>query len=160
MIRKSSISGKEYSQMHITNEEVLNAWLKLSTAIHNGRMPLEMPFNELLICGILYRNQTGKETVKLTATDLCAETKMLKSQMNRTLNSLEKKGLILRTRSETDRRQVYINFQMDKADIYEREHERILVFVDRLLDKAGREHAEDIVRLFTLISNIAGEVIQ
>lgn len=146
--------------MHITNEEVLNAWLKLSTVIHNGRMPLEMPFNELLICGILYRNEKAEKPGEITATDLCAETKMLKSQMNRTLNSMEKKGLILRTRSEKDRRQVYIRFQMDKTDVYEKEHERILVFVDRLLDKVGREHTEDIVRLFTLISNIAGEVIQ
>ena len=85
---------------------------------------------------------------------------MLKSQMNRTLNSMEKKGLIFRTRSRQDRRQVYITFNMDQAEVYEREHDRILGYVEMLLDKVGRQRAEEIIGLFTLISDMADEVIK
>ena len=146
--------------MCVTSEDVLNSWLKLSTSISNERVAAAMPYNELLICGILYRNQKSARTVNITATDLCKETRMLKSQMNRTLNSMERKGLITRQRSTQDRRQVYITFCMDHAEIYEREHERILAFVDALLDKIGWWRADDIIKLLSLISETADEVIK
>ena len=146
--------------MNVSSDDVLNAWLRLTTTVNNVRMAGELPYNELLICGILYRNQNSGVPESLTATDLCSETRMLKSQMNRTLNSMEKKGLIFRTRSEQDRRQVYITFNMDQAEVYEREHDRILGYVEMLLDKVGRQRAEEIIGLFTLISDMADEVIQ
>ena len=146
--------------MNVSSDDVLNAWLRLTTTVNNVRMAGELPYNELLICGILYRNQKSSAPAYLTATDLCGETRMLKSQMNRTLNSMEKKGLIFRTRSRQDRRQVYITFNMDQAEVYEREHDRILGYVEMLLDKVGRQRAEEIIGLFTLISDMADEVIQ
>ena len=145
--------------MNISSDDVLNAWLRLTTTISNVRMAGELPYNELLICGILYRNQKSSAPESLTATDLCGETRMLKSQMNRTLNSMEKKGLIFRTRSAQDRRQVYITFNMEQAGVYEKEHARILNCVEELLDRVGRQRAGEIIQLFTLISDMADEVI-
>ena len=77
--------------MDISSEDVLNAWLRLTTTVNNVRLAGELPYYELLICGILYRNQKSGAPGSLTATELCGETRMLKSQMNRTLNSMEKK---------------------------------------------------------------------
>ena len=145
--------------MEATREEVLKGWLKLSMAINNERLVSGLPYNEFLICGILYRNQKSEKPEELTATDMCNATKILKSQMNRTLNSLEKKGLIERTRSEKDKRQVYVSFRMERADVYEKEHERLLNFVDELMDRIGWEHSEEIVKLFHLIAKMADEVI-
>ncbi len=71
------------------DERLLCAWLRLTTVISNERVVTAMPYNEALICNILDQEADG---VPLTATDLCEKTKMLKSQMNRTLNSMEKKG--------------------------------------------------------------------
>ena len=143
-----------------TSEEVLDAWLKLSTAICNERIVPDMPYNETLICRILYRNQQTSPEKRLTATDLCNETHMLKSLMNRTLNSMEEKGLIQRIRSQKDRRQVYVTMNMEQAGIYEQQHKKILDFVDTLLDKLGREKADQIIQLFTLISTTADEVLR
>lgn len=140
-------------------EEVLNAWLKLSTSICNERIVPDMPYNETLICRILYRNQEEHPEKQITATDLCNETHMLKSLMNRTLNCMEEKGLIFRHRSEKDRRQVLVSLNMEMVHIYERQHQKILDFVDTLLDKLGREKADEIIRIFTLISNTAEEVL-
>ena len=61
------------------NEVLLGAWLKISTAINNSRLVSEMSYNESLICNILYRNATEHPDVLLTATDLCAETKILRN---------------------------------------------------------------------------------
>ena len=145
--------------MHNINEKVLNAWLKLSTAICNERMVSELPYNESLICGILHKNATEHPENKITATELCEETKIQKSQMNRILNTLEEKGLIFRKRSEKDKRQVFVSMNMENADLYESQHKRVLGVVDAMLEKVGKEKAEEIVQLFTLISNKAKEVV-
>ena len=89
------------------NEALLKTWLRLSTSIINNRLVSEMSYNESLVCSILYPNT--KMGMYMTATELCHFTKMLKSQMNRTLNILEEKKLILRRRSDTDKRQVMIS---------------------------------------------------
>ena len=145
--------------MQNINEKVLSAWLKLSTAICNERIVSELPYNESLVCGILHENAVDHPEEKITATDLCEKTKMQKSLMNRTLNSLEEKGLIFRKRSEKDKRQVFVSMNMENAEVYERQHKNILRVVDEIVEKVGKEKADEIVSLFTLISNKAKEVI-
>ena len=145
--------------MQNINEKVLNAWLKLSTAICNERIVSELPYNESLVCGILHENAVEHPEEKITATDLCEKTNMQKSLMNRTLNSLEEKGLIFRKRSEKDKRQVFVSMNMENAEVYERQHKNILRVVDEIVEKVGKEKADEIVSLFTLISNKAKEVI-
>lgn len=145
--------------MQNINEKVLSAWLKLSTTICNERIVSELPFNESLICGILHRNALEHPERKITATELCERTNIQKSQMNRTLNSMEEKGLIFRKRSEKDKRQVFVSMNMENAEVYEQQHQNVLKYVDTLLEKVGKEKAEEIVQLFTLISNKAKEVM-
>ena len=72
------------------NEQILDAWIQLTTVIDNNRIVSEMPLNEALICRIL--SERGEKNI--TATYLCELTKMQKSQMNRTLTSMEEKGWI------------------------------------------------------------------
>ena len=145
--------------MQNINEKVLSAWLKLSTSICNERIVSELPYNESLVCGILHENAVDHPEEKITATDLCEKTNMQKSLMNRTLNSLEEKGLIFRKRSEKDKRQVFVSMNMENAEVYERQHKNILRVVDEIVEKVGKEKADEIVSLFTLISNKAKEVI-
>ena len=146
--------------MQNINEKILSAWLKLSTAISNESIVSDLPYNESLICGILHRNAIEKPEEKITATDLCEETNIQKSQMNRILNALEKKGLIFRKRSEKDKRQVYVSMNMENAEVYERQHKNILSVVDEIVEKVGKEKADEIIQLFTLISNKAKEVMK
>ena len=146
--------------MQNINEKVLNAWLKLSTSICNERIVSELPYNESLICGILHENATEHPEERMTSTDLCEKTNIQKSQMNRILNALEEKGLIFRKRSEKDKRQVFVSFNMENAEVYERQHKNILRVVDDIIEKVGKEKADEIVQLFTLISNKAKEVIK
>lgn len=141
------------------NEKVLNAWLRLSSSICNERIVSELPYNESLVCGILHENATENPEEKITATDLCEKTNIRKSQMNRILNTLEEKGLIRRIRSEKDKRQVFVSMNMDNAEVYERQHKKVLGVVDQIIEKVGKEKAEEIIQLFTLISNKAREVV-
>lgn len=145
--------------MQNINEKVLGAWLKLSTTICNERIVSELPYNETLICGILHRNAVENPDKPITATELCEKTNIQKSQMNRTLNSMEEKGLIIRKRSAKDKRQVFVSMNMENAAVYEKQHKKVLDIVDTVLEKVGKEKAEEIIQLFTLISKKAKEVV-
>jgi DNA-binding MarR family transcriptional regulator len=97
---------------------------------------------------------------ELTATDLCRSTRMLKSQMNRTLNSMEEKHVITRERSKTDKRNVYVRLDLSKISIYHDQHRKVLEIVDSIIEKLGTETADEAIRIFNLIADTAMEVIE
>jgi DNA-binding MarR family transcriptional regulator len=142
------------------NEVLLGAWLKISTAINNSRLVSEMSYNESLICNILYRNATENPDVLLTATDLCTETKILKSQMNRILTQLEEKNLITRERSTQDRRKVYVCLTNEQSNAYLKQHEQIIKLLDDIIAKLGEEKTLEIIEVLNGISDVAGEIIK
>ena len=138
------------------NEELLDAWLNLTGAINNEKIVSQLPYNEVIICRILYRNRSKQ----ITATDLCEMTKMQKSQMNRTLTSMENKKILTRTRSSGDKRKIYVTLNEEQIKVYEDEHERILKTVDKLIERVGKENAQKALELFELIAHIAKEEIK
>lgn len=142
------------------NEKLLDAWLMLTTAIVNERVVSDLPYNESVICNILYKNHCETPDQAVTATDLCQKMKMQKSQMNRTLSSMEEKRIISRERSSADKRQILVSLNMDQLEIYQKQHEKILSLIDRLLERVGPEKAEDIVDMFMQIANTAEEIIK
>lgn len=145
--------------MKALNEEVLDAWLRLSTAISNAKLVSDIPYNEALICNLLYNNQNERPDAPLTATDLCRKTHMLKSQMNRTLQSMEDKGMIRRIRSTRDKRQVFLQLNLD-SPAFMSQHEKSLLLIDSMIAKTGKERAGQIARLFTEVAILAQETIR
>lgn len=150
------IRGEEMERL---NERLLGAWLRVSTSIVNSRIVSELPYNEALVCNALYRNEV-KGDRPLTATDLCSMTNMLKSQMNRTLNQLEMKGLITRVRSTEDKRQVFVTFNAERSDLYEAQHTRILGLLDGIIEQLGEEKAVETVDTLTRVADIADSILK
>ena len=143
-----------------TNEALLGAWLKLSTSVINSRLVSELSFNESLVCNILYRNLMENPEKNMTATELCHVTKILKSQMNRILNELEKKAIIIRERSNEDKRQVFVKMDMKRADIYRKQHEKILKIVDEVISHLGEEKAVETIKILTQVSEVTDELLE
>ena len=137
------------------NEQVLEAWLQMTTVINNERITSDLPYNESMICRYLYQNQNQD----VTATDLCNYMRMQKSQMNRTLTSMEKKTLFPRVRSEQDNRKIYVTLNDSMIQIYKKQHEKILIIVDQLFDKIGYEKQSEVIELFDLITQTAKEML-
>ena len=123
------------------NEELLEAWLRLSCVIDNQRLAADFPFNEALVCGLL--SQGGCRT----ASELCARTRILKSQMNAILRSLESQGVIARQRSQTDRRQVELRLLPAGLERYRASHRQALDTVDRLISGMGEDAARQLLPL-------------
>lgn len=145
--------------MESLEEALLDSWLHLSTAISAKKIISDMPYNESRICNILYGSQQTDPGHYLTATDLCRQTGMLKSQMNRTLNSMEAKGLILRTRCEEDKRKIFIALNPEQSRIYKKQHLKVLCLINQLIDKIGREKAVEALEIFQQIADSAEDVI-
>ncbi len=134
-------------------EDLLFAWLALSNTICNERLVSDMPFNEALICNLLDRS--GSEG--MYAAQLCAQIGMLKSQMNRTLNSMEQKQLIRRERSQTDRRQVRVFLRQNS--LYENQHRKSIALVKKIIEQYGKERAVALTHELHAIAGIAREVL-
>lgn len=141
------------------NEALLAAWLRISTSINNSRVVSELTYNESLICNLLYQDYISGNEHPLTATDLCRETKILKSQMNRTLNHLEEMGIISRIRSDLDKRRVYITFNKAQATKYEKQHTKILELLDSIIERFGTEKTLQTIETLTMISDVADEIL-
>ena len=88
--------------------------------------------------GLLVRAQ--EEGCCLTASDLCRETRILKSQMNAILRSLERKGILSRRRSEGDRRRIELELLPEGMARYQEGHQRIQRLASRLISEMGEEN--------------------
>lgn len=149
--------------MKAFNEELLSAWLRISNIICNERIVTHLPYNEALVCNILYNQRMDNPDVYLTATDLCERTRLIKSLMNRTLNNLEEKELIIKKRSEKDRRSVFVIFNEKNISQYEIGHNEVLGVVDNIIEqienKVGEEKTKEIVDVLNTISDAALKTI-
>ena len=126
-----------------TGDRLLAAWLSLTSTLWNKRLVSSLTYNEAHVLGFLLRAEdTGRVC---TATALIAQTRLLKSQMNKVLTTLESKGFLLRTRSDEDKRVILIHLTDAGRAAYLAEHEHIAAILDQLIASLG----EDKVRALT-----------
>ena len=145
------------------NEQLLSVWLHLTTVIDNQRLAAAhgsspLPFNEAMVCGLLFQAQA--EGRLLTASSLCRRTRILKSQMNAILRSLERKGLISRRQSQTDRRQVELELLPEGISVYQENHRRVRALTDRLIAGMGQGQIETLIPLLRQAANIFDTIQQ
>lgn len=133
------------------SEQILSAWLKMTTIINNDKITGTLPFNEAMICRYLYENRDKN----VIASKLCQWMHMKKSQMNRTLTNMENKNLIHRIRNTEDKRQIFIVLNDEMNEVYQKQHQKVLQIVDDICKELGEEKTEEVLSLFSLISNIA-----
>lgn len=127
-------------------EALLGAWMDMAMNIRGNRIVTGLSFNEIVVCSILYRSmQTG--VGMLTATDLGKRTKLLKSQLNKVLTAMEDKGLIERTRSEQDKRKVYLKLREEMLPVYLGEHEKVMTIVHSVCMTLGEEKVRNLTEL-------------
>ncbi len=139
--------------MQGVNEKVLTSWLKMILSVDGEHLVSQLPYNEAVVCNLLLDNPDKQ----MTATDLCGITKMQKSLMNRTLTSLESKKLIERIRSNEDKRLVLVKLVNDVNNIFMKQHEKTLRYVDKMVNRIGKDKVDEVIALFDSITKIAQE---
>ena len=129
----------EFYYTPTTGDRLLAAWLSLTSTLWNKRLVSTLTYNEAHVLGILLR---AEDTARVcTATTLIAQTRLLKSQMNKLLTTLEGKGFICRARSEEDKRVILIRLTDAGRAAYLAEHEHIAGILSQLIDTLGEDRA-------------------
>ena len=142
-------------------EALLGAWVDASVSIINERIVTLLTYKESLVCRELKRTGAvvGGSVAGLTATELCQATRMVKSQMNHILTSLEEKRVVVRSRSEKDRRRIEVLLDASPDGLYQRQHEQLVALVDRMAEQLGAERAWETTQDLNELAIVADRVL-
>ena len=138
---------------HLPQEDLLQAWLEMSMFIRGNRFLSDLSFNEIIICGLLFRQQEAEAT-PITATELCEHTNLLKSQVNHILTGMETRGLIQRIRSTQDKRVVHIHLLEAGRTSYLQEHEKVMQITQAVFDALGSPKAQELTALMKQVTAV------
>ena len=138
-------------------DTLLDAWLKLTSTLWNTRLVTSLTYNEAHVMGLLLRYSTDDSP--MTATDLISHTRLLKSQMNKLLTTLEERQLIVRSRAHQDKRLIYIRLTDEGKAAYLQAHEDIEQFLSVLIDRLGADRALAIAGELNDVSAILDELV-
>ena len=136
-------------------EDLLNAWLKMSVCIKGNRILNELSFNEITILNAL----NGDD---LTFKMILEKTKMLKSQLNRVLNALINKKMVISYANSNDKRSVIYSLNNQNRKVYDDEHKRVLMIMNSIKNTLGEEETKrlalDIERATDIVNKIGGSI--
>jgi len=142
--------------MH-AGDKLLDAWLNLTSTLWNTRLVSSMTFNEAHVLGILLRHDA--EETPMTATDLIRRTRLLKSQMNKILTSLEGMGYVSRVRASLDKRMIHIHLTPEGKAAYLKQHKCVEDILSQLIDRIGEERALHIAVELGEITGILDDIV-
>ena len=131
------------------SEQLIKAWVTLSGIIKNCRVTKGLMYNEAIVMMLLYHRYKSDSKGIVSIKEITNETKMLKSLVNRTVNSLEKKGFLERCNIENsaDKRMVYVKCVEDKLDKYLTIHNGSLEIAEIIIKTIGPEDTEAFIRI-------------
>ena len=131
------------------SEQLIKAWVTLSGIIKNCRVTKGLMYNEAIVMMLLYHRHKVDGNGIVSIKEITNETKMLKSLVNRTVNSLEKKGFLERCNIENsaDKRMVYVKCVEDKLDKYLTIHNGSLKIAEIIIKTIGPEDTEAFIRI-------------
>lgn len=134
-------------------DELLVAWVRLSAMLKNHRITKGLMYNEAAVMLEAYLRYLDGGDGLISVKELLEKTRMLKSQLNRTVNSLEKKGLITKVHCEYDKRMLYIRCVEEKLDVFLSVHEQSLVLANRVVSIIGEDDTAAFIRIVNKLSN-------
>ena len=137
-----------------TREEMLNNWVTFEGVMRKLMISDEMTHQEVCICNLI-----ANSSRPITATDLCEKLSMHKSQMNRTLTRLEDAKIIIRERSDDDRRMMNIRLNKEHLSSYNKLHEKALKIVDALIKKVGVSRTEEMNDMIKKLSAVLDDIM-
>jgi DNA-binding MarR family transcriptional regulator len=132
--------------------ELLRSWVQLSGILKNSRFTKELPYNEAIVMLMLYEKYQMDGRGILSVKEITSSTRMLKSLVNRTINSLEAKGLLARCQGEGDRRIGYVRCVEEKLGVFLQVHASSMEIADHIRQIIGPEDTEAFIRIVYKLS--------
>lgn len=127
--------------------ELISSWVKLSGMIKNNRITTGLKYNEAIVMLNLYDRYLADGEGLTSIKDIINETGMLKSLVNRTLGSLEQKGLIEYSVGTNDRRTKFVKCIKEKLDMFLDVHNSSTNIAQNIIEIIGEEDAENFIKI-------------
>ena len=133
--------------------QLLRSWVQLSGILKNSRFTKELPYNEAIVMLMLYEKyqQDGKGI--LSVKEITTSTRMLKSLVNRTINALENKGLLIRCQSQGDKRIGYVQCVEEQLGVFLQVHASSMEIARQISTIIGPEDTEAFIRIVQKLQN-------
>ncbi len=104
------------------------------------------------------QNHSAEEGITIGELNRIMETSV--SAVSKKVTILEKKGLVTRRTSRTDRRHVYITLTDRGREICQREKEKKYAYLQEMIKRMGRDDMKDLLRLLNRAFDIMEEIEQ
>lgn len=128
-------------------EIMLKAWINMSVNTRENRLLNELSFNEMLVLNMIQDKECSFK-------ELVNELNILKSQLNRVIQNLVQKKLIIAYTPENDKRSLMIK-KGDNTELYKQEHARMIEIMKKIRKQIGEE---DTLKLIYLLNQVASLV--
>lgn len=128
-------------------EIMLKAWINMSVNTRENRLLNELSFNEMLVLNMIQEKECSFK-------ELVNELNILKSQLNRVIQNLVQKKLIIAYTPENDKRSLMIK-KGDNTELYKQEHARMIEIMRKIRKQIGEE---DTLKLIYLLNQVASLV--
>lgn len=133
-------------------EELVTAWVRLTAVLKNSRITQGMIYNEAIVMMIAYRKYRENGEGLVSFKELVSETKMLKSLVNRTIDSLVKKNHLVRLEGE-DRRMTLVKIVPENLNGFLTVHRNSVALAHEAVDIIGEEDAKAFIRISQKIAD-------
>lgn len=127
-------------------EQVITAWVRLTGLLKNTRITKGMVYNEAIVMLFAYNRYREDGIGVISFKEIVTETRMLKSLVNRTIDSLVAKGYLARCEGK-DKRTTFVRILPENIGEYLDVHEQSLSLASHMIGIIGREDAEAFVRI-------------
>ena len=131
-------------------EQVITAWVRLTGLLKNTRITKGMVYNEAIVMLFAYNRYREDGIGVISFKEIVAETRMLKSLVNRTIDSLVAKGYLARCEGK-DKRTTFVRILPENIGEYLDVHEQSLSLASHMIGIIGREDAEAFLRIVNKI---------
>ena len=140
------MSGRGNTMETPLEEQLITAWVRLTGIFKNTRITKGMVYNEAIVMLVAYNRyrEDGKGLVSFK--EIVSETRMLKSLVNRTIDSLVAKGYLTRCEGK-DKRTTFIRIVPENIGGFLEVHAHSLGLARNMMQIIGTEDAEAFVRI-------------
>lgn len=135
-------------------EQLLDAWIKINALLKDSRMTRDLTYNEAIVMRLAFNQYRNDGVGRVAVQRILKETGMLKSLVNRTVDSLCAQGFLVKERGERDRRSLYVRPIPGKLSAFVSVHERSLQIVEQVIQIIGETDAAVFVRCCEKLSAV------
>lgn len=136
-------------------KELLSLLRTLNKDIKRGFQPKDLNVNEIFLIGMLLEHQYKDDKDSLVQVkEISEKMKVSRPYINKVINGLEEKELVDRVRKPGDKKSVYIALSQKANDIYLGNKQRLISYMNGIVNKLGEEDTLTLIKLIKKLLDI------